>query len=90
MMHSEQNSLLNVSRSIRDYPGGVKIYVTGRPCLVCLQMIFQAGIDTIYMAKRQGQTDDESTNYLFNKIVKETNLKIIELDINNKWLEQIL
>lgn len=91
MCHSEVNCILNCSIPPRTYPGGVDLYVSGKPCTDCLQFIYQAGIDTIYMAKRQGtKLESKETEDLFNKIVNEVGINIIELDINNSWLAQIL
>lgn len=89
-IHSEENALLNLSRSIRDYPGGAKIYITGKPCLNCLQRVWNAGIDEIIMAKRQGtKLETPETNTFFDKIIQITGIKLREMEINNDWLLQL-
>ena len=87
MIHSEENCLLNTSRSIRDYPGGVKMYVTGKPCPGCLQKIWNSGIDHIVMAKRKGtKLETPETDIIFSKIVKSTGIIIEEMEVDNNWL----
>ena len=90
MIHSEENALFNLSRSIRDYHGGVKMYVTGKPCTNCLQRIWQSGIDHLIVAKRQGtKLETTESDLLFNKIIHETGIRIDYMDINNDWILQL-
>lgn len=90
MIHSEENALLNLSRSIRDYPGGVRMYITGKPCTSCLQRIWQAGIEHIIIARRRGTVlETVDSDLLFNKIVLETGMRIDYMDVDNDWVLQL-
>lgn len=46
MIHAEHNAILNCARCGISTKGAT-IYVTGHPCIFCLQYIYQAGINRI-------------------------------------------
>lgn len=83
MIHAEHNAILNCAMegvSTKD----ARLYVNGRPCVSCLQFIYQAGIKDIYYsnavkAKMNSQESDltfEILAYLMPKI----NIYCIDLD----------
>ncbi len=61
MIHSEKNAILNCARQGRPTKDTI-IYVTGKPCLGCLQDIWQAGIKKVIHSNQQThmQQSDES------------------------------
>ncbi len=90
MIHSEINCLLNCKIIPREAGGG-KLYVTGQCCNLCFQQLIQCGIKEFYMAKRQGTfLEDKKTKEIFNKILKETNVKIEYLNINLNWIKELI
>lgn len=90
MIHAEINSLLNC-KVLPKETGGGKLYVTGQCCNSCFQQLIQAGVKEFYMAKRQGtHLESGETKEIFDKIVKETKVKIKYLDINLGWIKQLV
>uniref|UniRef100_A0A6M3LDS0 Putative CMP/dCMP deaminase zinc-binding n=1 Tax=viral metagenome TaxID=1070528 RepID=A0A6M3LDS0_9ZZZZ len=61
MIHSEHNAILNCARQGKSTKD-TTIYVTGMPCLQCLQYIWQAGIKKVIHCNQQTnmQQSDES------------------------------
>lgn len=49
MIHSEQNAIYNCSRLGKSTLGSTA-YITGPPCINCLQALYQAGIAVIYFS----------------------------------------
>ncbi len=64
---------------------GATAYITGPPCLHCLQYMEQSGISTIIYPKGtyswdKGKLDKENPN--LNEYLKRTNIDIIELEVD--------
>ena len=61
MIHAEHNAILNCARQGKSTKG-TTLYVTGMPCLFCLQYIHQAGIKKVIYSNQQTnmQQSDES------------------------------
>lgn len=70
MIHSEENAILNCYANPQNI-GGAKIYVTGLPCINCLQRIINFGIDEIYYANRAGTiTENEYSQEMRSQILE--------------------
>ena len=46
MIHAEANAIYNAVRQGKSTQG-MRVYVTGKPCVACYQMMHQCGIDEI-------------------------------------------
>ena len=46
MIHAEANAIYNAVRQGKSKQG-MRVYVTGKPCVACYQMMHQCGIDEI-------------------------------------------
>lgn len=98
MIHSEENALLNTTVIPRMVPGGVKAYVTGRPCSAqpgggvgCLQKLIQAGINEIFIAERRGYLQHtQEIEDDFNFIVWEKGVLVHYVPLEDvQWLNKI-
>jgi dCMP deaminase len=52
MMHAERNAVQNLSRCISKAEGAI-IYITGKPCLDCLQTCLQSGVNEFHWLNRK-------------------------------------
>jgi dCMP deaminase len=90
MIHAEENAMLN-SRENPLTIGGAKIYITGIPCVNCLQRIINFGITDIIYAKRMGSiTENEETSKMREDIIKMSKIKISEVSLENFWLKRAI
>src|ERR1035437_3525548 len=65
MIHSEENAIMNCTKNPLELPQGASIYVTGLPCVNCLQRVINFGIKTVYMAQRNGSiTENDETKIM--------------------------
>ena len=91
MIHSEENAMFNCTKNPLELPNGASIYVTGLPCVNCLQRIVNFGIKTIYMAQRDGSiTENNNTQKMREQIIEMSKIKICEIAIDNKWIKGLL
>lgn len=89
MIHAEENALLNTNVRLRDT--NACLYVTGKPCVHCLQRVIQSGIKKIVYANRQGsRLETEETNNHFNKLVESTGIVVSKVDYNIEWIGNFL
>lgn len=80
MIHSEENAILNCTYN--PYFGGAKIYVTGLPCVNCLQRIINFGITELYYANRLGSiTECKETDIIRKNILNMSKLKVVPIDV---------
>lgn len=64
MIHAEANAIYNSTRLGRSTLGATA-YITGPPCIACLQMLYQCGISTIKFTDVSNiRMDIFSNNYL--------------------------
>ena len=71
MIHSEENALYNCTKNLMELQDGSTIYVTGTPCVNCLQRIINAGVTSIVHYDRIGSiTEDELSAKMRNIILK--------------------
>jgi len=72
--HAEQNAIITAGRYGADISGST-IYTTTRPCLRCILMMIQAGIEEI-VYEQSYVTDDEQTAW---EVVREARMKMRRL-----------
>jgi deoxycytidylate deaminase len=95
MRHAEENALKNTSQPIQFVEGGVKAYVTGKPCSTkpgCLQLLVSCGIKDIYVAKRRGfLVHNEEIQRDFDLIVAKMGINVTVIELEDiKWLNEIV
>jgi deoxycytidylate deaminase len=88
MIHAEENAMLNCVVSPKTI-GGARIYVTGLPCVNCLQRMINFDIKEIYYADRIGSIlEDEETNFMRKNILEMSSISMIKVCTNTKWLKK--
>lgn len=90
MIHAEENAILNcmINPLTLDYS---KIYVTGLPCVNCLQRIINFGIKEIIYADRIGSiTENEETKKMRENILSMSDIKITPVVLDTIWLKKNL
>ena len=63
MIHSENNAIINCARQGKSTKNAT-IYVTGMPCLQCLQYIWQAGIKKVIYGNQQSHMQQSQDSKL--------------------------
>lgn len=88
MIHAEENAIMNCTKNPISLHGGATIYITGTPCVPCLQRIVNFGINRICMAERAGTiTENKETEAHRNKILKQSKISIDTKPMDNEWLQ---
>lgn len=91
MIHAEENAMMNCQKHPLELPKGAAIYITGMPCINCIQRLVNFGIKKIYVADRCGtSTDDDTTNLMRQQIIKMADLDVRLMPINNVWIKRVL
>ncbi len=81
MIHAEENAIMNCTLNPLTIQKA-KIYITGKPCINCLQRLINFGIKNFCIAKRKGTTlETIETNVIYNNLIDEFKLSITELDL---------
>lgn len=83
MMHSEANCLLSCAREGIS-TNGATAYITGPPCVACLQQLWQAGITKIVHGKATIQmldNDEYKSNIEILKLLFGNRLEIVEYSV---------
>lgn len=75
MIHAETNALLNALRQGKSTLGATA-YITGKPCVNCLQFMWQAGIDRVVYTDYSKPKMIEDQDKVFDTIIQKTNLDI--------------
>jgi dCMP deaminase len=82
MIHAEDNAIMNCTKNPLDLYQGASIYVTGVPCITCLQKVINFGIREIYFADRLGTiTEDKNTLDMREKIIRMSNVKYVKIPL---------
>jgi deoxycytidylate deaminase len=90
MIHAEENAILN-SRENPLTIGGAKIYITGLPCVNCLQRIINFGITEVIYADRIGSvTENEETMKMRKDIIKMSKIKVRKMKLDSFWLKRTI
>lgn len=74
-IHAEQNAIIQAATSGISIEGGI-LYCTTHPCSLCMKMIANAGIKTIYYL--EGYPDELSKQF-----AEEGNLELIQFDMKS-------
>lgn len=88
MIHAEENCMLNCVVSSLMLEGS-KMYITGLPCVNCLQRMINFGVSEIIYAKRIGSiTEDIESEEIRQNIISMSKISIRELEIDTLWLKK--
>lgn len=88
MIHAEENAILNCTVNPLTI-GGATLYVTGTPCVNCLQRLINFGITNIVHAKRVGSiTENEESKKMREDLIYMSKIKVIELSLDTDWLKK--
>lgn len=88
MIHAEENAMLNCMCNPKTI-GGARIYVTGLPCVNCLQRLINFDIKEIFYADRVGSiTEDDETNSIRNNILEMSEIKMFKVKTDSFWLKK--
>jgi len=90
MIHSEHNAILACARHGKSCKGAY-IYITGLPCINCLQFIYQAGISKLYYLNHNTAhcTEGEQDKFDILAELMRNNLQVIKLEPSKILLEKI-
>lgn len=85
IIHAERNALSNCV--VR--PDNGIAYVTGQCCNDCIMALWQEGIKTVFMTKRQGTIlFDKGAKERFDLFIKMSGIRVEYVDADLSWLEQ--
>ena len=89
-LHAEHNAILACARHGKKCKGSI-LYVTGPPCINCLQLISQAGISEIYYLNHNIHNGHEKEKGVWNILVSllSDNLRLIKIEPSKKLLKNI-
>lgn len=89
MIHAEINALNNCIINPLYRPAGAIAYITGYPCLYCLQNLVSNNVKKIVFADRMGSiTEDAEYKKAFDKVVNMSKVEIQVISMKNKWLKE--
>jgi len=85
MIHAEHNAILSCARQGKSTLDAIA-YVTGEPCIYCLQYLWQAGITDIIHGTNQTSMQDEEMDLKAEifKYLTDHKLNIRQVDISRK------
>jgi dCMP deaminase len=87
MIHSEENALLNKTLDPWLIPSGAVAYITGKPCLRCLDRLWNSHIKTIFYAQTGYHYKDyEKEQAAFDEFVEDTQIEIKEVRPEFEWI----
>lgn len=90
MIHAEENAILNCHKNPLELKDGATMYVTGQPCVNCLQRIVNFGITRIVITDRKGTiTENENTQKIRDKILFISGIKVENISLNNFWIKKV-
>lgn len=88
MIHAEENAILNCTANPLTI-GGAKLYVTGLPCVNCLQRVINFGIQEIFYADRAGSiTENEETQKMREQLIAMSHIAMTKMSLDSKWLKR--
>ena len=86
MIHAEENAILNCTVNPLTI-GGAKLYVTGLPCVNCLQRVINFGIKEVFYADRAGSiTENEETQKMREQLIVMSVITMNKINLDSKWL----
>jgi deoxycytidylate deaminase len=91
MIHAEENAILNCSRNPLELSDGASIYVSGPPCVNCLQRIVNFGITKVVHVNRVATiTENEASEKMRQQILQMSTIEVNTISPNNKWIKRAL
>jgi len=92
ILHSEINCLLNCARQGRTTLNST-LYITGLPCLNCLQSLYQAGVTKIFYGNKYSNMldnqDYKDSLELFKYLIQ-GKMTIMHVDFDEEKLEELI
>lgn len=89
IIHAEENALLNCMVAPKLLADGAIAFVTAKPCIRCLDRMWNSNIDTIYWADTgYNFVGWESESEDFDALVEDVGLSVYKVVPNLKWLEK--
>lgn len=90
MMHSERSALSNLTISPWAIEQGAIAYVTGKPCMDCIQALWSTNVTKVVAAKRTGWKHDVRDSEKFDFFVNSRELEYKEVKPDFKYLDKVL
>jgi len=88
MLHSERNALSNLTISPWLYKDGCTAYITGKPCIDCLQALWNTNITSIYYYGDGWKKDEEEEQ--FHNLFISTHRIIVEKLEQSKEIDSLI
>jgi dCMP deaminase len=89
MIHSEENALLNKTLDPWLIPSGAVAYITGKPCLRCLDRLWNAHVTTLFCADvGYHYKDYEKEQTAFDEFVADTGIEINFIRPEFEWIRR--
>ncbi len=86
MQHAEKNLILNSSVNPKRLNKKVSAYVTGLPCINCLQDLIAFGVMDIHYLDRQATiTEDSKTAEIRANLLKMSKINLVKYQWNKEW-----
>lgn len=80
-IHSEINALLNMTVPSWNIKDGIKVYVTGIPCLYCLSCLINSNTREIVYQPNRGWSQTEVDTDDFNFLIEQSGIKLTQITI---------
>lgn len=82
-LHSEINAIINAMVPLWSVPNGIRVYVTGIPCVYCLSALVNCNIKELYYFDDYGWSKDKDGTSEFDFIVYHSDIKLFPQDKKN-------
>lgn len=84
--HSEINAFSNCSVSPWVYNDGVRVYITGRPCINCFKFMMNSNVSSIYALINTGRSffHEEEEEDMFFFLLKNSKIMYQEIELKNR------
>lgn len=87
MIHAEENAIMNCTKHPSSTVHGARIYITGLPCVSCLQRVINYGIKEITYIDRQGTSlETKESKDMFEKIQYFSGITINKISAKDPWI----
>lgn len=91
MIHAEENAILNCAKHPSSLKNGAIIYITGKPCVNCLQRLINFGISEIVMVDRLGSiTENDETEAMRQKLIKMSRCTMRSIEVNGDIVKDLV
>lgn len=82
-IHSEINAIINSSVPLWSVPLGIKAFITGIPCLPCLNAMINCNLRELYYFDDYGWSKDNETRLDFQFAIEHAGIKLFPQDKKN-------